>query len=851
VRVFDVEYSTRNRRTASNGSLGFRGGQTVDGVRHLSQGDTNARVYRSHADRVKRIVTESSPYLFLTCSEDGEVRQWDLRQPSAAYPEPREGRMLFSNRRHRSDSESHGMVPPPLISYRRYRLDLNTISCSASQPHYIALGGAHLHCFLHDRRMIGRDTALERGSESPFSIDTDFRGDEMGKATRCVRRFAPNGTKKMDRLSNGHITACKISDANPNEMIVSWSGENIYSFDLVHSPDANDRASSKGTMQSSSSHKARGSMERKRKRPGASPPPDETASKQRRSRSLSSENNEDVALRVRYGNGQSEDIALEATVPGATVEAARQSVLTPSQRRSLRIAKSVVKIRRLLFSLDHDTSSSVNEQTSPQQHVESFQKAALLATKTLEHMDRVITAWRYPVDPDADEVAVQTALRRNRDRARRFVQAAGTLAQHWAEWSGEWESAPKLNEIGSPVTEGPVHDNSEIFRYDFLKAILAWLKGGTDALLSAFCERSRPIRQAFRFPIPKAAGYSAINRYLIRHLLLLACERSVPDLDRNRFEHDATRQLFETERHAVTAFEHIIEVATEANRESAGTAESSGSAQKELAEKARLYDAETTRKFWGFKVARGLLMNAAEGVDFSLVDRAYGGIGREHRVDGGRDQTDINPNEEDPQIESAVLVRRPASESVANAEHSQADTESVTVLDDDIPDSDEEAMVLLSQLQERILENDSTADEEDEDEDDGDIDVYDSSDNEGHGEHDSDDDSDDDEGGALPFSRRRLLFSNATERMLLRESVDADVPVSSHTRTYTGHCNVKTVKDVNFYGLNDEYIVSGSDSGHVFIWDRKTTKLLNILVGDGDIVNVVQGKLHLFPQRTF
>lgn len=53
VRVFDIEYSGR---------------PSV-----LSYGDTNTRVYRSHADRVKRIVTESSPNLFLTCSEDGEV----------------------------------------------------------------------------------------------------------------------------------------------------------------------------------------------------------------------------------------------------------------------------------------------------------------------------------------------------------------------------------------------------------------------------------------------------------------------------------------------------------------------------------------------------------------------------------------------------------------------------------------------------------------------------------------------------------------------------------------------------------------------------------------------------------
>lgn len=37
-------------------------------------------------------------------------------------------------------------MPPPLISYKKYGLDLNSISCAPSQPHYIVLGGAHLHC---------------------------------------------------------------------------------------------------------------------------------------------------------------------------------------------------------------------------------------------------------------------------------------------------------------------------------------------------------------------------------------------------------------------------------------------------------------------------------------------------------------------------------------------------------------------------------------------------------------------------------------------------------------------------------------------------------------------------------
>jgi nuclear receptor interaction protein len=52
---------------------------------------------------------------------------------------------------------------------------------------------------------------------------------------------------------------------------------------------------------------------------------------------------------------------------------------------------------------------------------------------------------------------------------------------------------------------------------------------------------------------------------------------------------------------------------------------------------------------------------------------------------------------------------------------------------------------------------------------------------------------------------------------------------------------VKTVKDVNYFGLDDEYVVSGSDDGNFFIWDRKTSELVNVLEGDGEVVNVIQG----------
>lgn len=58
---------------------------------------------------------------------------------------------------------------------------------------------------------------------------------------------------------------------------------------------------------------------------------------------------------------------------------------------------------------------------------------------------------------------------------------------------------------------------------------------------------------------------------------------------------------------------------------------------------------------------------------------------------------------------------------------------------------------------------------------------------------------------------------------------------------YTGHANVRTIKEVNFFGPRSEFIVSGSDCGRIFIWDKKAAKLVNVMVGDEDVVNCASG----------
>ncbi|XP_017492608.1 PREDICTED: DDB1- and CUL4-associated factor 6-like [Rhagoletis zephyria] len=56
---------------------------------------------------------------------------------------------------------------------------------------------------------------------------------------------------------------------------------------------------------------------------------------------------------------------------------------------------------------------------------------------------------------------------------------------------------------------------------------------------------------------------------------------------------------------------------------------------------------------------------------------------------------------------------------------------------------------------------------------------------------------------------------------------------------YIGHRNARTmIKEANFWGHN--YVMSGSDCGHIFTWDRRTGKLVMLMQGDQHVVNCLQ-----------
>ncbi|KAL8834208.1 MAG: hypothetical protein Q9170_003865 [Blastenia crenularia] len=849
VRVFDIEKSGRSTiPSAPSASItSANQSNTYKGTQYLSYGDTNTRVYQSHADRVKRIVTESSPFLFLY------VRQFDLRLPSAAYPSPNGGRGLLARRGQHDDSN----VPPPLISYKRHHLDLNTISCSATQPHYIALGGAHLHCFLHDRRMLGRDRRAEQGSPgsvTPTGSMSSAENEYMSAATRCVRRFAPNGKSRMRRTDSGHITACKISDTNPNELIASWSGDQIYSFDILRSPDAAN-AVSKTDVTPKSGTKAKETPDRKRKRKQGNTPmsseQERRNSKSRRSRSATSERG-DLALRVRYENGQSEDIAMSdpvVTVPRAVAEEARESVLNESQKRSLRIAKSVVKIRKLLFSLGDSSPGPYNTtQRDPLFHKASFTSVLGFAASVIPDMDEIARSWKYPVDPREEDIVFQQTLRGHRDSSRRFVQAAGTLARvHGGGLHTGGMGANGLlkyfQQIDPAPHEGPTPSQQEIFNLDFLKALLLWLDGGTQEVLQGFKRSPSQRKDNPRFPIPEDAGLAGIDDFLIPYLLRMATSRPIPNVDASRFERDESRQVFASETGAVIAFSNSIRMPfQDLSRAIMPTQEGAAARTTPVAQ-----DKKAAMKFWGFKVGRGLLMNAGEGVNYQYVDVAFGGLGTS-RMDEGRVQEDVDPDEMEDVVDSVSLVKRRTTQNGDATSDEEADfvvartgqtptarsasTSREASIDLEDAGSDAE-VVLMDDLHDEIAEHMAEHDQHENAMDD-------EAGNESHDDEQDDDDAGDSDED-ITTEERQFIFRSASDRGKSRETVEQDVPYSSHTRSYAGHCNVRTVKDANFFGLDDEYVVSGSDSGHLFIWDKKTSEIVNILQGDGEIVNVVQG----------
>ncbi|XP_026231992.1 DDB1- and CUL4-associated factor 6 isoform X2 [Anabas testudineus] len=88
-------------------------------------------------------------------------------------------------------------------------------------------------------------------------------------------------------------------------------------------------------------------------------------------------------------------------------------------------------------------------------------------------------------------------------------------------------------------------------------------------------------------------------------------------------------------------------------------------------------------------------------------------------------------------------------------------------------------------------------------------------------------------------ARIQELFRRRKERREMEESETQNIRRPSVKMVYKGHRNSRTmIKESCFWGKN--FVMSGSDCGHIFIWDRHTAEHLMLLEADNHVVNCLQ-----------
>ncbi|KAF8913931.1 WD40-repeat-containing domain protein [Gymnopilus junonius] len=194
VRILDV-----------SAALSIRAGYG-DTQTEFSSSQSCIRVIRCHHDSVKKIITEGSPDLFLSVSEDGSVRQHDLRTS------------------HSCGAES---CPAPLVDIGH---ELSALSLSPLVPYQFVVAGEGSYGYLFDRRYLRRTIEHDWGMVP-----------QAGKEpTTCVRKFGRERSSSDKRVRRDHITGARMSKSNGHEVLFSYSGDGVYLFSTKDEPKVNE-----------------------------------------------------------------------------------------------------------------------------------------------------------------------------------------------------------------------------------------------------------------------------------------------------------------------------------------------------------------------------------------------------------------------------------------------------------------------------------------------------------------------------------------------------------------------------------------------------------------------------------
>lgn len=184
---------------------------------HSVPANETIQIFRCHAVRVKRLATSpETPHLIWSASEDGTVRQFDLRESHSCQ----------------SGSEPCKNVLIDLKIHVGAMCEAKCIEVNPCQSELLAVGCNDPYVRLYDRRMLGRHCASESGV---FHCDTQTCEKETASLPPgCVRYFTPGHLPSSSRRAKKRSLVATYLTFGPNgrELLVNLGGEQLYLFDI-------------------------------------------------------------------------------------------------------------------------------------------------------------------------------------------------------------------------------------------------------------------------------------------------------------------------------------------------------------------------------------------------------------------------------------------------------------------------------------------------------------------------------------------------------------------------------------------------------------------------------------------
>ncbi|THD28587.1 26S proteasome non-ATPase regulatory subunit 7 [Fasciola hepatica] len=190
-------------------------------VHDISRMETR-HVFACHTSRIKRLATtRSEPFLFWSASEDGTVRQFDLRETNQI--EGARTRNVLVDLR-----TSGWFAEAKCLALNPFRAEM------------LAVGGNDPYVHLYDRRKLTLHSITQlvrarvRHRFAPTSVETSFTDSGSPEVPPdAVRYYVPGHLPSEEAYRNMNVTCVSFSP-DGDELLVNLGGDHIYLYSLNH-----------------------------------------------------------------------------------------------------------------------------------------------------------------------------------------------------------------------------------------------------------------------------------------------------------------------------------------------------------------------------------------------------------------------------------------------------------------------------------------------------------------------------------------------------------------------------------------------------------------------------------------